>query len=267
MALFDKIRAAADRFREIERQMSLPAVAVDPARLSELGREYKRLAPLKETYDRYEQACRSLEEAKDLLEDPSLDAGLRALANEELLRSERQKEALYESLRLLLIPHDPNDDRNVVIELRQGAGGEEAALFARDLYRMYMMFAAKEGFGAELADLNETELGGIKQAVFLISGEGAYARFKYESGVHRVQRIPVTESNGKIQTSTVTVAVLPEVGPVEISVNEADIRFESCKSSGAGGQHINKTESAVRLYHKPSGIVIECDQERSQLQT
>ena len=265
MPLIDKIRSAVDRHREIERQMSLPDVAADPKRLTELGREYKRLTPLVGAFSRYEDACRACAEAEELLADPSLDPGMRALAEEELQTGTESRRTLYEELRLLLIPHDPNDDRNVVIELRQGAGGEEAALFAQDLYRMYTMFAAKEGFRTELADLNPTELGGIKQAVFLVSGEGAYARFKYESGVHRVQRIPVTESNGKIQTSTVTVAVLPEVGAVEVEVNPADIHFESCKSSGAGGQHINKTESAVRLYHKPSGIVIECDQERSQL--
>ena len=167
---------------------------------------------------------------------------------------------------MLLIPKDPNDSRNVVIEIRAGAGGEEAALFAADLFRMYSMFSTKERLKLELINANETELGGYKEITFNVIGEGAYSRFKFESGVHRVQRIPVTESNGRIQTSTVTVAVLPEAEDVEVEVNPADLKFESCKSSGAGGQHINKTESAVRLTHKPTGIVIECDQERSQLQ-
>jgi peptide chain release factor 1 len=169
-------------------------------------------------------------------------------------------------LKVLLMPRDPNDSRNVIVEIRQGAGGEEAALFGADLFRMYSMYANSRRFSVEIASINETELGGIKEVVFSVNGDGAYSRFKFESGVHRVQRIPVTESNGRIQTSTVTVAVLPEAEEVEVEVNMADIKIESCKSSGAGGQHINKTESAVRLTHKPTGIVIECDQERSQLQ-
>jgi peptide chain release factor 1 len=169
-------------------------------------------------------------------------------------------------LKILLMPRDPNDSKNVIVEIRQGAGGEEAALFGADLFRMYSMYANARRFSIQIESINETELGGIKEVVFSVKGDGAYSRFKFESGVHRVQRIPVTESNGRIQTSTVTVAVLPEADEVEVEVNMADVKIESCKSSGAGGQHINKTESAVRLTHKPTGIVIECDQERSQLQ-
>ena len=191
---------------------------------------------------------------------------MRDLADEESHDYAELCDKLTEELRILLIPKDPNDERNVIVEIRQGAGGEEAALFAADLFRMYSMFATKERFKLELINANETELGGYKEVTFNVIGSGAYSRFKFESGVHRVQRIPVTESNGRIQTSTVTVAVLPEAEEVEIEVNAQDLKFESCKSSGAGGQHINKTESAVRLTHKPTGIVIECDQERSQLQ-
>ena len=266
MALLDKLAAAADRFREIERQMTLPQIAQDPKLFADRMREYRRLSPLVEAYAQYCDACRREESAKEMMADAASDPELYALAQEEYRASGKEKSALYEELRLMLVPRDPDDERSVVIELRSGAGGEEAALFARDLYRMYTMFAVKEGFRTDLVSASPTELGGLKQAVFQVSGEGAYARFKYESGVHRVQRIPETESNGKIQTSTVTVAVLPEVGEIDVRVDPSDLRFESCKSSGAGGQHINKTESAVRLYHKPSGIVIECDRERSQLQ-
>ena len=201
-----------------------------------------------------------------MMRDSSLESELRELAEEEYKEYRELVEKLMGELKILLMPRDPNDSRNVIVEIRQGAGGEEAALFGADLFRMYSMYANSRKFSVEIASINETELGGIKEVIFSVNGDGAYSRFKFESGVHRVQRIPVTESNGRIQTSTVTVAVLPEADEVEVEVNMADVKIESCKSSGAGGQHINKTESAVRLTHKPTGIVIECDQERSQLQ-
>ena len=264
--MFTKLARAEDRFREIEQLITLPEIVSDNKEYSSLMKEYKNLTPVIEKYREYRNEEKEMKDADEMMRDSSLDSDLRELAEDEFKLHRSNCDAMTEELRILLIPKDPNDSRNVVIEIRQGAGGEEAALFAADLYRMYSMYASSMGFKLELVSLNETELGGIKEINFLVIGEGAYSRFKFESGVHRVQRIPITESNGRIQTSTVTVAVLPEAEDVEIDVNPADIKIESCKSSGAGGQHINKTESAVRLTHKPTGIVIECDQERSQLQ-
>ncbi len=264
--MFTKLDRAEDRFREIEQLITLPDIVSNNKTYSSLMREYKSLSPIIEKYREYKAVKKEMEDADELMRDSSLDPDLRSFAEEEFKLHKENIEALREELQILLIPKDPNDDRNVIVEIRAGAGGEEAALFAYDLYRMYSMYSAKMGFKIEVMSLNETELSGIKEISFTVLGEGAYSRFKFESGVHRVQRIPVTESNGRIQTSTVTVAVLPEVDDVEVDVNPADIKIESCKSSGAGGQHINKTESAVRLTHKPTGIVIECDQERSQLQ-
>ncbi len=264
--IFEKLKRASDRYREIEQMLTLPEVVADRARYSSLIKEYNNLMPIISKYSEYTEAEREMKDADAMMRDSSLDAELRELAEEEFRFKRELCESLTEELRILLMPKDPRDEKNVIVEIRQGAGGEEAALFARDLYRMYSMYAARRGFKCETVSLNETELGGIKEISFTVVGAGAYSRFKFESGVHRVQRIPVTESNGKLQTSTVTVAVLPEVEEVEVDVNPADIKIESCKSSGAGGQHINKTESAVRLTHKPTGIVIECDQERSQLQ-
>ena len=264
--IFKKLAKADDRYREIEQMITLPEVVSDRKRYSELIKEYKSLEPIIENFREYKAAEKNMTESDEMMRDSSLDSELRELAEEEFKEYRVLCESLTEELKILLMPKDPNDSRNVIVEIRQGAGGEEAALFAADLYRMYSMYATARHFKIEIVNLNETELGGIKEINFNVIGEGAYSRFKFESGVHRVQRIPVTESNGRIQTSTVTVAVLPEAEDVEVEVNPADLKFESCKSSGAGGQHINKTESAVRLTHKLSGIVIECDQERSQLQ-
>jgi len=264
--IFTKLQRAEDRYREIEQMMTLPEVVLNNKRYSELIKEYKSLEPVIEKFREYKVAEKNMRDSDEMMRESSLDADLRELAEEEFKEYRALCEKLTDELRILLMPRDPNDSRNVIVEIRQGAGGEEAALFGADLYRMYSMYAASKRFKIEVVNLNDTELGGIKEITFNVIGDGAYSKFKFESGVHRVQRIPVTESNGRIQTSTVTVAVLPEAEEVEVEVNPADIKFESCKSSGAGGQHINKTESAVRLTHKPTGIVIECDQERSQLQ-
>ena len=263
--MFENLIPVVSKYEDIEFRLSLPETAAAPAVYTALIKEYHALTPLVEAY----RLFRGLEEARaEALELCTLadDPELRALASDEAEMLRERLEEATRALRTLLIPRDPDDDRSVVLEIRAGTGGEEAALFAADLYRMYTMYAAAQGFKVAVTSVNETELHGFREITCLIKGQGAYARFKFESGVHRVQRVPVTESQGRIQTSAATVAVLPEADAVEVEIKESDIAFESCKSSGAGGQHINKTESAVRLYHKPTGIVIECQQERSQLQ-